>query len=352
METTGRGGNEVERTAGRRVSPIDPQTNQRQSRRDREFGSARPPSDPVVLPPGAAEYLVATNPRLEELSTRYAAIRSAATQHTRWSDEYVSADVPLTRFRDDCAYVWQRRAGNRPATYALTYYYLKASRQHWRLLRRLGEDQLFGAYTVEIDRRLVSRDLLDSVSEIAFLERHCPEIHRPGAQVLDIGSGYGRLAHRLVTAINGVKVLCVDAIARSTFVCEYYLSQRGVTDRTSVIPCDVIDESLKGRNIAVATNVHSFSECGAATVDWWLATLRRYEVRNLMVVPNLRRASQTPITGVEANGEYSDLMPVFEANGYALAAAELKYADPAVQVAGVSPSLYYLFRLLAPEGTR
>ncbi len=118
----------------------------------------------------------------------------------------------------------------------LSYYCIRRSAQIERLglLERLDEDGLFGVHTFIVDGRRVSRDLLDSALELAFLDRHLGISRPPVQTILDIGAGYGRLAHRAVTAFpETVRYLCTDAIATSTFLCESYLGFRGVAGHES-----------------------------------------------------------------------------------------------------------------------
>ena len=56
-------------------------------------------------------------------------------------------------------------------------------------------------------------------------------------------------------------MFCVDAVAISTFICEYYLGFRGADDRASVVPLDELDSLLALQPIDLAVNIHSFSEC-------------------------------------------------------------------------------------------
>jgi 2-polyprenyl-3-methyl-5-hydroxy-6-metoxy-1,4-benzoquinol methylase len=64
----------------------------------------------------------------------------------------------------------------------------------------LEEDDDFGAEVFDFHGKVVSRDLLDSIIEINFLDRHLGFSSRRAVNVLDIGAGYGRLAHRMATA--------------------------------------------------------------------------------------------------------------------------------------------------------
>ena len=88
--------------------------------------------------------------------------------------------------------------------------------------------------------------------------------------MLDIGAGYGRLAHRMVSALPGVeRYLCTDAVAVSTFVSDYYLRFRGM-EKALAIPLDVIDNSLRDYPVDLAINIHSFSECQTRAIEWWI----------------------------------------------------------------------------------
>ena len=159
------------------------------------------------------------------------------------------------------------------------------------LLDRLDEDGLFGVHTFTIDGRRVSRDLLDSALELAFLERHLGISRGPVRTILDIGAGYGRLAHRAATAFpETVRYLCTDAIPTSTFLCEYYLGFRGLTggDRASarVVPLHELESAIRPGEVDIAVNIHSFSECPPAAIEGWLGFLAGNRVAHLMIVPN------------------------------------------------------------------
>ncbi|MDF1596974.1 MAG: hypothetical protein P1T08_12920 [Acidimicrobiia bacterium] len=110
------------------------------------------------------------SPRLLELRAKYEAFDDPRTAHALWTDSYIAGDLDLGAFRDDNVYVWQGRDGNAASSYLLTaYYYMSIDRRE--LLERMQEDGAFGAQTTMLnDERLLSRDLLDSVGEIAFLD--------------------------------------------------------------------------------------------------------------------------------------------------------------------------------------
>jgi putative sugar O-methyltransferase len=223
-----------------------------------------------------------------------------------------------------------------PLGYALTTYYVVALDSR-RILDRLDEDDKFGNFTFQIAGRTVSRDLLDSINELYFLNKHL-DIERKNARILDIGAGYGRLACRTVTAFPGVRYLCTDAVAVSTFVSDFYLRFRGVQDRAVAVPLDQIEQTLEIEPVDLAVNIHSFSECSAEAIGWWLRLLSRNRVNYLMIVPN----GDTPNL---LTNDKNDFQPIVEQHGYRLICREPKYQDPIVQQYGINPSYYFLFAL-------
>ena len=152
-----------------------------------------------TLPAGAQSYLSRDNPRFRELEQKYASLHHPVMDHSRWRREFVESDeVDFQYFRGD-TYVWQYRNLNFEVTYLVTANYIR-SIDELGLIKTLEEDNLFGAYTFCVDGVTVSRDLLDSIAEIYFLNRTLGISKRQNLRILDIGAGYGRLAHRLVRA--------------------------------------------------------------------------------------------------------------------------------------------------------
>lgn len=288
------------------------------------------------LPEDAANYLVVNNPRLRELQTRYADFNSGVTAPLTWTDTYVRPEEML-HFRGDNAYVWQARTMSMNImAYALTMYYAK-SIDDLGLLENLEEDDYFGVHNYAIDDRLVSRDLLDSISEIYFLEKHLNVSSHANLSVLDIGAGYGRLAHRMISSLpNIAQYLCTDAYPISTFISEYYLRFRNLERKAKVVPLDEIEHVLGSSAVDIAVNIHSFSECRISAIEWWLSLLAKRRIRNLMIVPNppdLR------------TNDGIDFGNIIEKHGYQLVAKDPKYRDPVVHEFAINPSYYYLFEL-------
>ncbi len=305
------------------------------------------------LPAGAAEALRADHPRLLELERAYRDLDSPLAQDPVWTQELL-ATADLRQFRGDNPYVFQLRGRNlNELGYAVSYYCARrvAEIERLGLLDRLEEDGLFGVHTFAIDGRRISRDLLDSALELAFLERHLGISQGPRRTILDIGAGYGRLAHRGATAFrDAVDWLCTDAIATSTFLSEYYLGFRGLTAGSGaparVLPLHDLAAALRPGEVDIAVNIHSFSECPLPAIDAWLALLATNRVGYLMVVPNaVAHEGPDGITMLtNAGGNFSAIV---RRHGYALVASEPKYPDPIVQEYGIGPAAHLLFRLAA-----
>jgi hypothetical protein len=292
------------------------------------------------LPDEAREYLVPNNPRLAELKNRYKAFDRGVTTPLVWINGHVRS-IDLAYFRADNAYVWQLMDDNcNVMGYALATYYIK-SIDSYNLLDQLDEDNLFGNITFNIGGKVVSRDLLDSIIELDFLDRHLGLMSRRDLNILDIGAGYGRLAHRASASIPGlIEYLCVDAVPHSTFISEFYVRYRNV-ERVCVVALDEIEQILTTKRIDIAVNVHSFSECQVEAIEWWVGRLAKAGVTYLFIVPNMLISNGALL---QTNSR-EDLLPILHKHGYRPLACEPKYRDPVIQRYAMSPAYHFLFEL-------
>ncbi|HUO97760.1 MAG TPA: putative sugar O-methyltransferase [Rhizomicrobium sp.] len=273
-------------------------------------------------PPEAQAVLRWDNPDLAALEARYAGHPAAA--HTQWGKGQLRSTIDLTRFRGDNHYVHQVRFNPGEAVYFMTAYYVRDI-DRLGLFGTLKEDGLFGAYTVRFqDGSLISRDLLDSINQANMIARVLGTTS--GWRVLDIGAGYGRLAHRLAEGVAGAHVTCTDAVALSTFLSRFYLKFRGVDDRADVVALDEAATTLPQQPFDIVTNIHSFPECPKAAIGWWLDRLDAIAVKKLLIVPN--RADQ--FLSTEADGSHLDFMHLFEDHGWRHAHSEPIYAQSEV----------------------
>ena len=240
--------------------------------------------------------------------------------------------VSETEFRREGDYLAQLGGG-------MTFDHYRATVEHilrlggGRSWLALGDDAAAGVIAFEINGRIITRDLLDSILEIEFLRQRLDlEIH-DAITVLDIGAGYGRFAHRFTQVFPNSFVYCTDAIEKSSRICESYLKYRGV-DRARVISMDEA-ERLSDR-IDLAVNIHSWSECTLGAIDAWLRILAAKRVPNLFVVPH-----SVHCLTIEQGGGAACFLPLILDRGFNLVYSRPKF-PPGVN--GIYPTQYYLFQ--------
>lgn len=222
-----------------------------------------------------------------------------------WPDRHAST-IDVDRFRAHDQYLEQSAS----YPYHELTRWARRTRPDW--LDAMTEDGAFGCTTVtSAEGKTVSRDLLDSIAELDFLERNVPGLAT--CRVLDIGAGYGRLAHRMTTAFRGVHVTCTDAIDVSLQCCVKYLAHRDLT-RAHVTHPDVLNDSGVHD---LAMNVHSWSECSLDEVRGWLDWITP-RIPRLAIIPH------TPTFGTwsddRGGGNGPSYLPELEARGWRIAA--------------------------------
>lgn len=290
--------------------------------------------DPATsLPEGADTILQPDNLDLLELDRRYRTFPSPVCRHSVWGSVLSSSADDLQYFRGESAYMWLYRSmGDVRRRYYLYAQYVRSLDHNGLMGSRLDEDGAFGCFTYQYERLpRVSRDLLDSINELYFLERQCGVLTRKGLRVLDVGAGYGRLAHRMLAANDGVeRYSCIDAIPRSTFLCDYYLRHRGYAgredSRAAIIPLDQMETAIAPGSIDLAINVHSFSEMCYDAIEAWVQWLVRLQVPRLFLVPN------TPeLVSTEEDLSRREFGPVLDRAGFRRVAHEPTLGDPDVR---------------------
>jgi hypothetical protein len=286
--------------------------------------------DSVPLPPGAEDELTEANPKLHSLRAAYASLDLPVCEPSRWTRTAVEDFLDLRYFRGETMITWHYR--ELPRISDLKYFVFARyvlERDAYSLLSTLEEDGAFGCGTYTYPGYgTFSRDLLDSVNEILFLERGLQLSARERFTALDIGAGYGRLAHRLTAAYPRLAdYACVDAIPESTFISDYYLKFRGASPPARVVPLHEVDVHLSPGDFDLALNVHSFSECTYSAVEWWIQLLDRLEVPELFLVPN----EPTELLTLEPDGSRRDFAPLLERAGYRLTRREPVIEDPTVR---------------------
>lgn len=278
-------------------------------------------------------YLDVSNERLTLLYERYKSNTPfLEIVSPLWHD--MPEGLNLQRFRSHSGYLWTRESSFR---YRSTAHYIRQF-DTLGLLRLFGEDEAFGCEVVRLsDGVVLSRDKLDSIMESYYF------IGRLGLgtfdrfRVLDIGAGYGRLAHRFTTLFKNAEYYCTDAMPVSTFLCEFYLQYRGVKD-AYVIPFDDLN-ALKELKFDVAVCVHSFAEQTMQSVSYWMQLLDRLKIDRLMVIDNDGRWT----TFEPPDNRKSYYFPIVRRHGWALLDARPKYSTFFGNLFGIYPESVYAF---------
>lgn len=283
------------------------------------------------------------NLELAALRERYAALDWPVVRHSRWADASTRQGIRLGNFRGESLYIWHYREAPRITRlkFFLFLQYARA-RDAMGLLGRLQEDGAFGCWTFDFGTHgRVSRDLLDSVLEINFLERQLDISRHRDLRVLDIGAGYGRLAYRMTEALpNIIDYACIDAIPESTYLSRYYLQHRGAGPRARVLDLDTAPAALQTGHFDLALNVHSFSECTLEAIGWWCEQLARMQIPWLMIVPNDGEA----LLSTEADGSRRDFLPLIEAAGYRRSVDEPVFDSVVRELMAVHDDHYQLYQ--------
>ena len=280
--------------------------------------------------------------RIAELERRIAPIE-ALSHHSA-----VDADgVPLWKsscelaklssslaFRSDCAYLWQSRGDRSGFEAALqaAYDLIRARPSALSVLSaQPPEDAAFGAETVlAADGVRLSRDLLDAANEMAFLDEELQiSTWSAGATLVDVGAGYGRLAHRLAHWLPRLRVISTDAVPTSLAFAEHYLRHRGLEAAAAdVLPPDTaLSRALDGLTTppALAIAIHSLPEMSREARGWWARLFFRRGVMHFFVVTNAAALADGDSALQLCADDGSPLIAELRAAGYRLRRAAWKY---------------------------
>lgn len=317
----------------------------RQKRWHQTFGTTNYRAQTPLLSPEAMASLQPANPRLLELQEQYAQVKEAVTRHSLWAGSYTLSSMSMRFFRGQSAYVWMY--GELPRAMRMKYYLFAqyAQAQSPGLFSRLSEDGAFGAISYDFEQfGLVSRDRVDSALEIDFLNRHVNILDKPGLRVLDIGAGYGRLAHRMTQVCTGlVDYCCVDSVAESTFFCEFYIAYRKLNEKIRILPLpEVVCAGTELGRFDVAINVHSFSECTYEAIEWWLQRVAALNIPYLFIVPN----DPVSFLSTEIDGTKRDYSLLIKQAGYRIKASEPLFNDTDTRaLVGIQDRLFLFERI-------
>jgi putative sugar O-methyltransferase len=130
----------------------------------------------------------------------------------------------------------------------------------------LPEPSLGGPFPVQRAGRLVSQDLANTALEVAALQEALAG--RKPARFLEVGAGYGRMAHALLSVYPDATYTIID-IEPAILICRWYLSQLFAPERLRFLsPGEA--ELLAPGSTDVALSVSSLQEMTPAQVAAYL----------------------------------------------------------------------------------
>ncbi|AOR31540.1 methyltransferase [Streptomyces fodineus] len=206
---------------------------------------------------------------------------SASRQWERVSDLWVTEDAAtdLTGFKSD------RRNFNLalwdPTTNGVRY--LKAlvhelatrlSPEDWARIEKVRHREVGNPLSVCVDGKSVCLDYLQASLELGFIEKAI-DLH--GARVLEIGAGYGRVAHTMLSNYE-LAEYCIIDIKNTISLSKRYL--REVLDaeqfaKIRFVQVDEIETAMESFRFDLCINVHSFTEMAPDTVQAYLWLIDR-----------------------------------------------------------------------------
>ena len=189
-----------------------------------------------------------------------------------WVTESAAAD--LTNFKSDKRNynlaVWD------PATNGVRY--LKAllfhlamdlSADEWAKIKRIPRREVGNPVTVRCLGETVCIDYLQTAIELGFFERH---VDLDGAAVLEIGAGYGRSCHAMLSNYD-ISRYCIVDLPNTLSLSRRYL--REVLDdaqfaKIRFVQVDDVGDALESMRFDLCVNIHSFEEMNPETVRAYL----------------------------------------------------------------------------------
>ncbi len=140
--------------------------------------------------------------------------------------------------------------------------------ENWTSLDRIKNRHVGNPIQIRFDSRAICLDYLQAVLELEFLEKN---VSLDGMNILEIGAGYGRTAHAIISN-HDVKSYQIVDLENSLILSHGYLSK--VLDEDSFSKIRFIEakqaSSITEERFDLAINIDSFAEMDAAVVHEYL----------------------------------------------------------------------------------
>ncbi|MFJ9412531.1 putative sugar O-methyltransferase [Streptomyces sp. NPDC101227] len=201
----------------------------------------------------------------------------ASRQWERIQNRWITEDaaVDLTNLKSDPRNfklsLWDPSTNGVRYLKALAYHLgMALSPEELARIRQTPNRDVGDPITVQCEGETLCMDYLQATFEVGFIER---EINLSGAKILEIGAGYGRTCH-MVMSNHDVSGYCIVDLKNTLQLSRAYLRQ--VLDDSRFKLIDFIevnsleDDSLRSEHFDLCINIHSMTEMSPETVRAYL----------------------------------------------------------------------------------
>ncbi|MFJ2558040.1 MULTISPECIES: putative sugar O-methyltransferase [unclassified Streptomyces] len=146
------------------------------------------------------------------------------------------------------------------------------SADDWERLRRITGRELGQPYSVTYDGEQVCLDYLRAVRDLEFIGKN---VELDGARVLEIGAGYGRTCHTLMSNQDIAAYTIIDlptTMALSRKYLRTVLSEEQF-GKVTFIPIDELETAPLGDGFDLAINIDSLAEMDRGTFGYYMALI-------------------------------------------------------------------------------
>ncbi|KAK1178073.1 putative sugar O-methyltransferase [Streptomyces sp. NBS 14/10] len=205
-----------------------------------------------------------------------AEVFQASRQWERISELWVTEDAAtdLTGFKSDRRNfnlaLWDPTANGIRYLRALVYELAtRLGDDDWSKIESVRNREVGDPVTVRYEGKSVCLDYLQAALELGFIEK---EVDLDGAHVLEIGAGYGRTCHSMLSNYDLASYTIID-LKNTLSLSRAYL--RAVLDekqfaKLKFVQVEDIDTALGTDRFDLCVNVHSFTEMTPDTVKAYL----------------------------------------------------------------------------------
>ncbi|HET6289162.1 MAG TPA: putative sugar O-methyltransferase [Amycolatopsis sp.] len=157
------------------------------------------------------------------------------------------------------------------------------SKDAWAGLTRIRHREVGDPISVTYHGEQVDLDYLRAALELEFIAK---QVDLDKAEVLEIGAGYGRTAHAIISN-HEISGYCVVDLPNTLELSRKYLAAVLTEEqfaKVDFVPVDEIESTLADRNFDLCLNIDSMAEMSAETVRSYLALIdqrcRHFYVNN------------------------------------------------------------------------